>query len=100
MTSAFINKSDSKMQKVLVIGAGASGLVTAKVLVEQGFEVVVVEQSDRLGGTFENKRYADSQMVSSKYLTCFSDFRAPPEADTHMMLADYVEYLKETQAAQ
>lgn len=33
-------------------------------------------------------------MVSSKYLTCFSDFRRP-DADMHMTLTDYVTYLGE-----
>lgn len=80
--------------RILVIGAGASGLVTAKVAVQQGHEVSIVEASDAIGGTFENKSYQDSRMVSSKHLTLFSDFRRP-DADMHMSLADYVVYLQE-----
>lgn len=81
--------------RVLVIGAGASGLVTAKTLRERGHEVSVVESGRAIGGTFENKAYKDARMVSSKYLTCFSDFRAGPDAESHMMLCDYVVYLQE-----
>jgi len=80
--------------KVLVIGAGASGLVTAKVLRERGHEVSIVSDSQRVGGTFENKSYKNARMVSSKYLTCFSDFRRP-DAEMHMTLNDYVTYLEE-----
>eukprot|EP00656_Telonema_subtile_P009505 TRINITY_DN14469_c0_g1_i1.p1 TRINITY_DN14469_c0_g1~~TRINITY_DN14469_c0_g1_i1.p1 ORF type:complete len:620 (+),score=70.24 TRINITY_DN14469_c0_g1_i1:102-1961(+) len=79
---------------VLVIGAGSSGLVTTKTLLQQGFEVICVDAGPALGGTFENKRYRDSRMVSSKYLTLFSDFRRP-DAEMHMTLSDYVEYLQE-----
>mmetsp|Transcript_868 Transcript_868/g.1968 ORF Transcript_868/g.1968 Transcript_868/m.1968 type:complete len:574 (+) Transcript_868:73-1794(+) len=80
--------------RVLVIGAGASGLVTAKTLKEAGHDVSIVEVGSKIGGTFENKAYKDAQMVSSKHLTCFSDFRRP-DAAMHMMLNDYVEYLRE-----
>ncbi|CAE7741780.1 ptmN, partial [Symbiodinium microadriaticum] len=74
--------------------AGASGLVTAKTAREAGHEVSIVEASSAIGGTFENKRYKDGRMVSSKYLTCFSDFRSP-DAEMHMSLADYVAYLRD-----
>jgi len=80
--------------KILVIGAGASGLVTAKTLMEAGHDVSIVEASSQVGGTFENKAYQDARMVSSKYLTCFSDFRRP-EAEMHMTLVDYTTYLRE-----
>lgn len=79
---------------MLVIGAGASGLVTAKYLRERGYDVTIVESSNSIGGTFENKRYKDGRMVSSKHLTCFSDFRKP-DAEMHMSLADYTDYLRE-----
>lgn len=80
--------------QVLVIGAGASGLVTAKYLLERGHVVTIVESSNSIGGTFKNKRYKDGRMVSSKHLTCFSDFRKP-DAEMHMTLADYTDYLHE-----
>lgn len=80
--------------RVLVIGAGASGLVTAKTLKERGHDVSIIEASNIIGGTFENKRYKNARMVSSKYLTCFSDFRKP-EAEMHMSLADYAVYLRD-----
>lgn len=80
--------------RVLVIGAGSSGLVVAKTLRERGHEVSIVEASAVVGGTFENKCYKNARMVSSKILTCFSDFRRP-EAEMHMTLPDYVTYLRD-----
>jgi len=83
--------------RVLCIGAGASGLVTAKVLRSRGHEVVIVEAGTTIGGTFENKGYKDARMVSSKHLTLFSDFRRP-DAEMHLSLVDYVVYLREYSA--
>lgn len=42
-------------KRVLVIGAGPSGLVAAKTLTEHGFRVTVVEQTRHIGGTFVSK---------------------------------------------
>jgi dimethylaniline monooxygenase (N-oxide forming) len=44
--------------KVVIIGAGPSGLVTCKTLLDQAsaeypFDPVVLEQEDGLGGTFK-----------------------------------------------
>lgn len=64
--------------RVLVIGAGPSGLVALKTLRENGYDAVCVEASGVVGGTFENKaNYDDAKLVSSKYITPFSDFRLP-----------------------
>ncbi|MDO5682645.1 MAG: protoporphyrinogen oxidase [Propionibacteriaceae bacterium] len=38
------------MTKIVVVGAGFAGLVTARKLAEQGHQVTVLEASDRLGG--------------------------------------------------
>lgn len=68
----------------LVIGAGPSGLVTAKYLLQSNdpsYNVTVLEQSNNIGGSFVNKVYDDCRLVSSKYLTAFSDCRMPEETD-------------------
>jgi cation diffusion facilitator CzcD-associated flavoprotein CzcO len=54
--------------RFLVIGGGASGLATAKVLLEADAanEVVIVEAGGRLGGTYSNKSYENARLVSSK----------------------------------
>jgi phytoene dehydrogenase-like protein len=41
--------------RVAVIGAGASGIVTAKYLLAEGYAVTIFEQGSRIGGTFVNK---------------------------------------------
>jgi dimethylaniline monooxygenase (N-oxide forming) len=84
----------------LVVGAGPSGLVAAKYLLESEdplYNVTVLEQSHSIGGTFVNKVYDGCRLVSSKYLTAFSDYRMPEDTDLlpdHPSAESYVEYLE------
>ena len=41
-----------------------------------------------------HKAYDDGRLVSSKYLTPFSDLRLPASAPSHQPIADYVAYLE------
>ena len=77
---------------VLVIGAGPSGLVSLKTLRENGYNAVCVESSGHIGGTFYNKTYDDGALVSSKYITAFSDFRWDSETRPHPTIDEYLEY--------
>ena len=84
----------------LVIGSGASGLVTAKYLLESTeptYQVTVVEEMRSIGGSFANKAYDNCRLVSSKYLTAFSDHRMLEDTAVcpdHPSAAQYVEYLE------
>lgn len=49
----------------------------------------------KIGGTFVHKAYDEARLVSSKYLTAFSDLRSPESAADHLSLPDYVKYLKQ-----
>ena len=69
--------------KVAIIGSGPGGLVTAKYLKQHGFEPIVFEQDDTIGGQW-NARSPHSgiwpSMVTntSRLLTCFSDLAPEP----------------------
>ncbi|KAA1471283.1 FAD/NAD-P-binding domain-containing protein [Dentipellis sp. KUC8613] len=85
--------------KVAVIGAGPAGLVTCKTLLEAAtpefpFDPVVLEQEDDIGGTFRYRSYENANLVSSKQLTSFSDFRLPASHPDHLTLEEYVDYLR------
>ncbi|KAF9456454.1 FAD/NAD-P-binding domain-containing protein [Collybia nuda] len=87
--------------QIAIIGAGPSGLVTCKSLLEAAsadfpFDPIILEQEDDIGGTFKYRAYevGNSHLVSSKQLTCFSDFRLPASHADHVTLEQYVEYLR------
>jgi dimethylaniline monooxygenase (N-oxide forming) len=82
------------VKTVCVIGAGSSGLVAAKHLREAGYDVTVYERTDSLGGAFLHKSYDDARLVSSKYLTSFSDLRPAVSDPPHLSLAQYMDYLR------
>lgn len=86
--------------RVAIIGGGPSGIVQLKVLTEAHrrfsvapFEIRLFESHHRLGGIFAHHSYEEAELVSSKYLTAFSDFR-PRSDDADFFSADrYLEYL-------
>ncbi|KAF8894502.1 FAD/NAD(P)-binding domain-containing protein [Infundibulicybe gibba] len=86
--------------KVVIVGAGPSGLVTCKSLLQAAttqfpFDPIILEQENDIGGTFKYRSYENSQLVSSKQLTSFSDFRLPLSHHDHLSLEEYVGYLKD-----
>ncbi|EJP63556.1 dimethylaniline monooxygenase [Beauveria bassiana ARSEF 2860] len=88
--------------KVAVVGGGPGGLVTLKFLATAHhffdippLEVRLYEAEDEIGGTFVARVYEDAEMVSSKYLTAFSDFRLPASAPDFVTPAAYVQYLRD-----
>ncbi|KAI0792844.1 FAD/NAD-P-binding domain-containing protein [Abortiporus biennis] len=85
---------------VVIIGAGPAGLVTCKTLLEAAseeypFDPIILEQEDDIGGTFRYRSYENANLVSSKQLTSFSDFRLPLNHPDHLTLEQYVDYLRD-----
>ncbi|KPA39288.1 dimethylaniline monooxygenase [Fusarium langsethiae] len=87
--------------RVAVIGGGPSGLVTLKYLIKahlslscDPIEAWLFESEDTIGGAFAHRAYEDAELVSSKQLTTFSDFRCPRNED-FLSAVDYVRYLQD-----
>lgn len=85
-------------KRVAVVGAGPSGLVTVKELLEEGHEPTCFERAGSLGGVFrfgeeDGVRWDSVRLVSSGLLTAFSDFPVPADRTGHMRADQYVEYL-------
>jgi len=85
-------------KKVCVIGAGVSGLASARELLREGHDVTVMEQSSSVGGQWlydpstdggdpldaagaHSSMYASVRLISPRELTCFSDFPFFPSND-------------------
>jgi hypothetical protein len=71
--------------RVAIIGTGPGGLVTAKFLKQHGFEPVLFEQNDSIGGQWNacssNSGVWPSMVTNtSRLLTCFSDLAPEPKS--------------------
>lgn len=84
-----------EIKRICVIGAGASGLVTAKTFVQEGYDVTVFEKQQGLGGVWEKSRtYPELSTQSTRDTYCFSDFPMPasyPEWPTAENVRNYLE---------
>jgi cation diffusion facilitator CzcD-associated flavoprotein CzcO len=80
---------------VCVIGAGIAGLVTAKTLAQDGFDVLLIERDSDLGGTWAPSRtYPGLRTNNSKQTYEFSDFPYPDSTDTFPYAEDVRGYLE------
>ncbi|MCR9277133.1 MAG: NAD(P)-binding domain-containing protein [Pseudomonadaceae bacterium] len=85
---------------VCVVGAGPTGLVATKTLLEAGLEVVCLEGSDRVGGHWSidnpNGRSAVYESLTTnttKRMSRFSDFQMPndwPDFPTHRQVQQWL----------
>ncbi|MBX7256896.1 MAG: NAD(P)-binding domain-containing protein [Candidatus Hydrogenedentes bacterium] len=87
------------MADVAIVGAGPAGLVTARYLKSEGFDPVLFEQGDRVGGQWTgDARYSgvwpSMRTNTSRVMTAFSDLDYPegaPVFPTNQMVRDYLE---------
>jgi dimethylaniline monooxygenase (N-oxide forming) len=88
-----------KKGDIAIIGAGPAGLVTAKFLLDQGFEPVLFEQSEDLGGQW-NTRAASSGIWpamctnTSRVMSYFSDLPQEPETPVYPGNQQMLAYLR------
>lgn len=84
------------MKKVAVVGAGLSGLVTIKELLEAGCDVVCYERRREEGGVFSSQASYDSVLltVSNKFMA-YSDFVPSEEELKFWDRAQYRAYLRQ-----
>lgn len=76
------NKAENSARRVCVVGAGIAGLVTAKILRDDGFEVRVFEKEPSIGGVWAASRtYPELRTNTPREAFAFSDFPYPPTAD-------------------
>jgi cation diffusion facilitator CzcD-associated flavoprotein CzcO len=85
--------------RVCILGAGASGLVAAKKLLDQGLSPTVFERNAGPGGNWlygapGSSVYRSTHLISSKRLTQFRDFPMPAEWPPYIRHDQALEYLR------
>ena len=82
-----------------IIGAGAAGLAAARHLKERSIPFEVIEREHDVGGIWDaglphSPVYHSAQLISSKPLTEFPDFRMPREYPDYPGHAQVLQYLR------
>lgn len=81
--------------RVAVIGCGVAGLVTAKVLKSDGFDVTVFEKDSEIGGVWSSSRAYPGLRTNNPAPTyAFSDLDHPETTDEFPTAAQVREYLE------
>jgi dimethylaniline monooxygenase (N-oxide forming) len=96
-------KPDQKSARkcnVAVIGAGASGIATAKCLIEDGHEVTVFERGNEVGGVWvfnhnQGRAFSTVHFQHSKYVSVFSDYPMSLESSEFPHHTEVLQYLNE-----
>src|SRR6266571_8143555 len=93
--SSLIGMASSPTQRVCVIGAGIAGLVTAKVLREDGFDIVVLEKEATIGGVWAASRtYPGLRTNNPRESYAFSDHPYPANVADFPSAAEMRAYLQ------
>ncbi|MFN2397729.1 MAG: flavin-containing monooxygenase [Gemmatimonadaceae bacterium] len=79
---------------VVVVGAGASGLSAAGALHRRGIEAVVLEQDERLGGTW-TRRYDRLRLHTVRGFSGLAHYRIPRRYSSYLSRDEYAAYLAE-----
>jgi cation diffusion facilitator CzcD-associated flavoprotein CzcO len=86
---------EAKKLRVCVVGAGVSGLVALKEVLEEGHSVVCLERENVPGGVFTTGvAYDPMQLTVSQHYMAYSCFPPPllEEERRHWLRQEYVDY--------
>lgn len=80
--------------KVVIVGAGASGLTAAGALHQRGIEAAVLEQDERLGGTW-TARYDRLHLHTVRGFSGLAHYPIPSSYSRYLSRDEFVAYLNE-----
>lgn len=69
--------ADGSQYRAIIVGGGFSGINTAIRLNELGVDYILVEKSDRLGGTWNDNSYPGAACDNPSHLYSFSFYPNP-----------------------
>lgn len=79
----------------IIVGLGVSGLVSARHCLKEGYNIIILEKNDNLGGVWYSKSYPNIQLQTTKYSYAFSDFPHFQKTDLYPTGNELMEYYKE-----
>ncbi|XP_055626823.1 senecionine N-oxygenase-like [Toxorhynchites rutilus septentrionalis] len=100
---------DGRSSSYCVIGAGTAGIATARRVLESGAQVVIFEQTDRIGGTWNytdsvgkdkygldihTSMYQGLRTNLPKEVMGFQDFPIPDQEESYIRAEDVLQFLK------
>jgi len=88
--------SPRKSKRVLVIGAGPSGLAALKEMLHHGHDAFAIEKASAIGGVFSLESavtYDGLYLTTSNFFTAYSDFPPRDDAVRYWRAREYSEYL-------
>ena len=90
------NPAVEQLPHVVIIGAGISGLSTAKYCSEANLRPLVLEKSDNIGGLWQpgGAPWESLRTNLSKYTCCFSDHDWPQDAPLFPRAAELFGYIE------
>jgi cation diffusion facilitator CzcD-associated flavoprotein CzcO len=90
------NDTSATAERVCIIGAGVSGLATAKVFLEDGFDVQIFEKQSDLGGTWHPDRtYPGLRTNDVGDIYRFPDLPYPESADEYPTAEQVRDYMND-----
>jgi cation diffusion facilitator CzcD-associated flavoprotein CzcO len=79
---------------VIIVGGGASGLSTAGALSMLGIRPTILDQDDRIGGSWE-KRYESLKLHTIRRYSGLAHYPIPGDRPRYLSKNQYAEYLRE-----
>lgn len=93
-SGASTSPTDAESRRVLIVGAGAAGLSTAAALARRGIAAAVVDQDDRIGGTW-SRRYERLRLHTVRRFSGLAHHPIPTGMPRYLTKDDYASYLRE-----
>jgi 4-hydroxyacetophenone monooxygenase len=90
--STFAGLPPARDFKVLVIGAGMSGILAGVRLKQAGYNYQIIERNDDIGGTWHANYYPGCRVDSQSHLYCYSfhpNYDWPDHFSTQRVLKEY-----------
>ncbi|CEM39677.1 unnamed protein product [Vitrella brassicaformis CCMP3155] len=87
-------KVDKTEEKILVVGAGFSGLAVGASFKRHGIPIDIVDANEEIGGNWFNGVYNDVHIISSRLETEYKDYPMPKNYPEFPSKAQMLAYLK------